>query len=41
MFDWVRQSNDWYLIKFDCRTVRLDRSGFLQARNRSVGNTGE
>ena len=29
MFDWVRQSNDWCSIGFDCRTVRLDRSGGL------------
>ena len=27
MFDRVRQSNDWCSIGFDCRTVRLDRSG--------------
>ena len=27
MFDWVQQSNDWCSIGFDCRTVRLDRSG--------------
>ena len=25
----VRQSNDWCSIGFDCRTVRLDRSGVL------------
>ena len=27
MFDWVQQSNDSCSIGFDCRTVRLDRSG--------------
>ena len=31
MFDWVQQSNDWCSIGFDCRTVRLDRSGKLKA----------
>ena len=33
MFDWVRQSNDWYSITFDCRTVRLDRSGIQNIRS--------
>ena len=38
MFDWVRQSNDWCSIGFDCRTVRLDTSGIGELGGRGVNS---
>ena len=43
MFDWVQQSNDWCSIGFDCRTVRLDRSGLWHDRRsqKTVWSSGK